>query len=325
MNARTENFFQTSGPDDQTREPEADVLAYLRGYGLPCPPDVRHGHSLFRGKDGDNRIALFGQAWLPDHPRGLVLLVHGFAEHTGNYGQLIQDLVSRRFAVTAVDLRGHGLSEGVRGHVDSPTAYAEDLEAWMDTVYSVISPSKPLYLWGHSMGALACLQVLLRNRMPQRISSAVLTSPFLGFPAMRGLRKLAFNMGPLIARVAPAVPLPSAIDPADLSTDQYYLSRRMEDPLIHRSVTPIWVQNMQKAIRQVQSQARDFENHAPVLLMLAGDERITNLLAARSFAFHALSAIKHKVIEFPGALHELEKESLRGRVLQETFAWFESH
>ena len=57
--------------------------------------------------------------------------------------------------------------------------------------------------------------------------------------------------------------------------------------------------------------------------MLAGEERITNLLEARRFAFQAYAGQQHKVVEFPGMFHELEKEeSIRDRVVSETVAWF---
>ena len=44
-----------------------------------------------------------------------VLLVHGLAEHMGRYGHVVEALTGAGFAVTAVELRGHGESEGKRG------------------------------------------------------------------------------------------------------------------------------------------------------------------------------------------------------------------
>ena len=49
-------------------------------------------------------------------------------------------------------------------------------------------------------------------------------------------------------------------------------------------------------------------------------------LDARRFAFRAFAGQRHKVIEFPGMYHELEKEpEVRNRVVSETIAWFRSH
>jgi hypothetical protein len=53
---------------------------------------------------------------------------------------------------------------------------------------------------------------------------------------------------------------------------------------------------------------------------------VTSLNEARKFAFRAYSGLTHKVIEFPGYFHELEKEkAIRARVVSESIGWFKSH
>jgi alpha-beta hydrolase superfamily lysophospholipase len=38
------------------------------------------------GAEGEDGVHLFRRSWLPDDPVRVVLLVHGFAEHSGRYG-----------------------------------------------------------------------------------------------------------------------------------------------------------------------------------------------------------------------------------------------
>ena len=302
-----------------------DVMAYLQTYGFPYPPNVRYGNCHFDSPQENHRVRLFGQAWLPPDAKGIVLLIHGYGEHVGNYSRLINDLVRVGFGVTAIDLRGHGLSEGPRGHTDTPECYTEDLEEWLKIVMPSFADSSRLYLWAHSLGAQIGLQLLLRNKLKIFPTAACFTSLFIGFPAVTGIQKLALKVNVFLEKFAATLQIPTNIPPEHLSSDKEYLKDRAKDPLIISHCTPTWAVCMQQAFTQLQSHASEYSDRCPTLLMLPGEEKVVNLLAARAFAFNALSSLKHKVIEFPKMLHELEKESVRPRVVQESIAWFSLH
>lgn len=302
------------------------MTEYLRCYEFPQPPEVRYGFVRMESPQAKDRVSLFGQAWVPLHAAGTVLLVHGYSEHSGNYAQLVRELVAARFAVAALDLRGHGLSEGSRGHAEFASVYAEDLEAFAHAVFPLLLPNRPLYLWGHSLGALACLQAISRGKLPLPPAAAVLTSPLLGFPELSGVRRLMAGLAPMMASLFPTLPVAHGIPPEILSHDEEYLARRHEDPLIARVATPRWLTSMREAVASVQAEAKSFQTLSPTLLLLAGDEKVTNLNEARRFAFNAYAGMRHKVIEFPGYYHELEKERvIRERIVSESIAWFRSH
>src|SRR3989344_9571751 len=119
--------FKLSGPGAALAQDPA-ISEYLRCYGFPLPPEVRYGFIRFPSTQENARVSLFGQAWVPAHAIGTLLFLHGYSEHSGNYGRLIRNFTDAQFAVAALDLRGHGLSEGARGHLETSTAYAEDVE-----------------------------------------------------------------------------------------------------------------------------------------------------------------------------------------------------
>lgn len=317
--------FRLSEPGSAYSAAETEILSYLQSYGLPHPPVVRYGNVLFDSQQPRHRVRLFGQAWLPSHPIGTILFVHGFAEHSANYPQLIHDFVNAHYAVAAFDMRGHGLSEGPRGYTDTPTAYVEDLEQFAKIVFPKLAPSAPLFVWGHSLGAQVCLQAIARAKLPRRPAALVISSPFLGFRRFGDYRDLLLKITPLLARVFPALPISGGVTDADRSSNMAYAESRAEDPLIHGVTTPLWVKNVSIAMEELRNSAAAFRDSTPTLLFLAGDERITNLLAARAFAFSAYSSLRHKVIEFPGMRHELEKEPVRERIVSETLAWFAAH
>jgi alpha-beta hydrolase superfamily lysophospholipase len=316
--------FKLSDPGSLLAQ-DPSMAEYLRAYDYPLPPAARYGFARLESPQQRQRVLLFAQAWLPAQAQGTVALLHGYSEHSGNYAPFIRELVESRFAVISFDFRGHGLSQGPAGHTQLPDLYAEDAEAVLGEIFGRVLPSRPFFLWGHSMGGMVGLQLLLRNRMPTVPAAAVFTSPLLGFPPLTGAQRVLAMLSPLLAKIAPALPVAHGLPPQNLSHDELYLAKRFEDPLIKRVATPQWFEATKRSVAGLQENAGRFATLAPTLLMLAGSERITNLADARRFASLAYTGQTHKVIEFPGAFHELEKEpEIRRRVVSESIAWFRS-
>ena len=110
-----------------------------------------HSEGSLSGLGG---LRLYRQQWLPAaETRALILLAHGYGEHSGRYANLVDHFVPRGFAIYALDHRGHGKSEGERVYVDSFFEYTTDLKTYFDIVRAE-QPTLPIYLLGHSMGAL---------------------------------------------------------------------------------------------------------------------------------------------------------------------------
>ena len=74
---------------------------------------VRRVESRFEGARGQS---LFRRSWIPPEPERVVVLAHGFAEHSGRYDSLGAWFAARGVAVHALDHEGHGRSAGRRGH-----------------------------------------------------------------------------------------------------------------------------------------------------------------------------------------------------------------
>ncbi|MBK5134284.1 alpha/beta fold hydrolase, partial [Candidatus Bathyarchaeota archaeon] len=110
---------------------------------------MNHIEDEFEGVDG---IKLFYQAWLPENPKAVVQVIHGFAEHSGRYKNVVNQLEPNGFAIYAHDLRGHGKSEGVQNYVDSMDQFVEDEKKFYDLIKKKHSNLK-IFLLGHSMGS----------------------------------------------------------------------------------------------------------------------------------------------------------------------------
>lgn len=127
---------------------------------------MNSGEGWLRARD-DTR--LLHRWWLPPgRERTTLAVVHGVGEHGGRYAPFAELLTARSVAVHVADLRGHGRSDGARVHVKRWSDYRSDLAVFLGAVGSA-GPSTdplpearaPLFLFGHSLGALIALDYAL--------------------------------------------------------------------------------------------------------------------------------------------------------------------
>jgi alpha-beta hydrolase superfamily lysophospholipase len=106
---------------------------------------------------------LHGQGWMPEQARGVMVIVHGIAEHGGRYAWLAERANARGIGVLTVDLRGHGRSPGERSYVERFDDYLLDVDAlWAKA--QELAAGRPLFLMGHSMGGAIALRWAAQRR-----------------------------------------------------------------------------------------------------------------------------------------------------------------
>ena len=148
---------------------------------------MTHHEDRFAAGDG---LTLYEQSWLPlGEPRATVIVVHGVTEHGGRYARLANELNRRGYAVHAMDLRGHGRSDGDRILIREFDQYLDDLELFVGRV-AERQAGKPLFLFGHSMGG-AIVALLAATRQPDA-RGVILSAPAVlvaggVFPVLRRL------------------------------------------------------------------------------------------------------------------------------------------
>ena len=142
--------------------PEVDVAKLRSEYHGP--------HELLKTSDGKT---LFIRAWeAKGEARASVLIFHGITGYSGPYGPLVAEhLAASGFDVFALDLRGHGLSDGRRGDYPSRERFVKDLN---ETIALVRTKSRKLVFLGHSLGALAAIAAV--NSSPESVDGLVLLS-----------------------------------------------------------------------------------------------------------------------------------------------------
>jgi alpha-beta hydrolase superfamily lysophospholipase len=242
--------------------------------------------------------------------RGEILITHGFGEHSGRYGALTDHLVNHAYSVTAYDHRGHGLSDGVPGHVESFAEYDNDLEKIISAVRAR-SQVGPLFLIGHSMGGLIALRYAARKS--GALSGVIVSAPLIEVAVPVPAHKLMIAR--VCARMAPRLRLDSGINPSNLSRDPEVGRAYAADSLVNRKVSAKWFAEATRAMHEVAEWAPLIR--APLLVMHGTEDRLASVAATKRLFDRAGSPDKELVI-YPGFYHELfnepEKQEVYGRL-----------
>lgn len=273
--------------------------------------------SKIQAKDG---IGLFYRQYPADGERARLLLVHGLGEHSGRYGHVIDRLLNRGIGVRAYDHRGHGQSDGKRGHVNRFSEYLDDLDVAIEEARRDLAETTPFLLLGHSMGGLIVLNYC--QRYCRQVSAVIASSPGLApankVPAVKG------KIGQILSRLMPAVTLDNELEPRHLSHDGDVVDAYVNDPLVHRRISTRWFTEFLKAMAETRQAAGDIE--IPVLMQVAGDDRIVDAGTARRF-YEALTVSDKTLHFYDGLYHEIynETEAQRQQVLADLESWCEAH
>jgi alpha-beta hydrolase superfamily lysophospholipase len=242
--------------------------------------------------------------------RAEVIISHGFGEHSGRYGALTEHLMAQGFSVTVYDHRGHGLSDGLPGHVESFTEYEEDLDHIVSAVRAR-SDASSVFLIAHSMGALVALRYVAKRG--SRLAGAVISAPLIAVAMQVPTHKIMIaRVG---SRVAPRMRMDNEIDPSVLSRDPEVGRAYISDPLVHRVVSARWFSEASRAMDEVKEWAPQIT--LPILVMHGTEDRLASVDATRDF-FERIGSADKELGIYEGYYHELfnepEKEQLYSRV-----------
>ena len=269
------------------------------------------------GGDASREPDLFWRLWRPDVPggevRAAVLLVHGIHEHSGRYAGVASRLMLRGIEVHAVDLRGHGESEGARGYVDRFEDYLGDVDRFVAHVREA-GAATPRFMMGHSMGGLIAA-TWWAERQPDDLDGLILSSPALAIPPVNPLLQAA---APFVSKRLPTFRV-KPLDVSQLSRDPAVGRQYMEDPLVTaKGVMARTGYEIQQAGDRVRQRLGEFR--APLYLFHGTDDAITDPAGTQRLAREAASGdVTLKL--WDGLRHETMNEPERDDVIGAVADW----
>lgn len=268
----------------------------------------------------DDRLALVERRWLPDgDPKAFVVVVHGYAEHSGRYSHVARALTDAGYAVHAADLRGHGRSEGPRALVRSVDEFIADIERLMADARAEAG-SRPVFLLGHSMGGTIVARYALDGE--PRPDGLVLSGAGLGGrtgPPVIG--RLIASVLSFLGRIAPRLPV-TRLDSALVSRDPAVVAAYDADPLVYRGRMKAGM--LRALVGGARDVLRGMERISLPLLILHGTEDgLTDPEGSRRL--HERAASTDKTLKlYDGLAHEIFNEPEQAAVLADLVAWLDA-
>ncbi len=264
----------------------------------------------WQSKDG---LHFFAQEWRPDGDiRAAVALVHGLGEHLGRYQHVAQYFNRYGLGVVSMDLRGHGRTQGVRGHA-SYDAINEDIDHLLEETAGRY-PELPIFLYGHSLGGALVLYYALKRR--PHLKGVLCTSPGL-IPAQDPGGKIV--LAKWMSVLAPGFTMTNGLDVSGLSHDPAVATAYQADPLVHDKISARLGLDLIQDGQWIIAHAAEFP--LPLLLMQGSADRLVNPSGAKQFGAQAKGEFTFKLFE--GWYHELHNEVEKEAVLKEMVTWVE--
>lgn len=261
-------------------------------------------------------LVYFYQHWIPDRPRALVVYVHGLGDHIGRYGEFVSRLTQHNLAVALYDQRGHGRSDGPRGHVERFEEWVSDLASFVHFSQMSVPVDTPLVLIGQSMGALVSLNYILTHHAPVNalITISACIKPTVSIPEWK--KKLARRFAGFI----PNISIQNGIHFDDLTSDPEEQSALRQDTLFHSRISVKAGLELERNLELVM--AMPHRIHIPCLMFAGLDDHICDPDGTRQFALRLSSQDRtHRLIA--GMKHDLLHESGREAVIEEIESWLD--
>jgi len=265
----------------------------------------------FQGVGG---LRIFTRSWRPPGtPRAIVVIVHGFNSHSGQYLWTAEQFAARGMAVHALDQRGRGKSEGERFYVEKFSDYVDDVATFVRQAKSQ-DPGLPVFVLGHSAGGVISCGYALEHQA--EITGLICESFAFQVPAPDFA--LAILKG--ISHVAPHAPV-FKLKNEDFSRDPAVVESMNNDPLIANETQPS--QTVAEMVRADERLKREFPLITLPLFILHGTlDKATRPSGSQLFYDTAGSADKTLKL-YEGHFHDLLNDIGKEKVLADMQQWID--
>ena len=277
---------------------------------------MEHREGRFTGCKGLN---LYYQCWLPEaDPKAILLVVHGWAEHSGRYINLVNHFVPKGYAIFALDQRGHGKSEGVRGYVERFSDYLDDLETFFDIVRKEHGDTK-VFLVGHSLGATIATGYTATGTNQQDLAGLILSG--VGIKPGQSLSSALIPLARLMSILTPKMGV-MVLEASAICRDQDVVDAYINDPLVNRSkITCRFGAEMLAILRKLPSEIPQI--NLPILIMHGTADRLCNPEGSQ-ILYDNVGSNDRTLKIYDGFYHEIFNEPGHKQVLADTEEWIDA-
>lgn len=252
------------------------------------------------------------------HPeaKAVVVISHGYAEHSGRYYEVVEALLAAGYSVYLYDWRGHGRSSGLRAYVEKMEYLVDDFGLFVEKVkYQELG--KPLFLLGHSTGGgIVLLHALQVN---DHKTGLILSAPTIELP----INVLERIVAKWLSLFWPRAALIDFVSPTLLTRDPLKLEEAIRDPLRYSGkVRNRTGYEIMRICRRIQAKMHEIRN--PLLVFCGTEDKIISLRGIQ-ILMDAVGSVDKTLIEYRNCYHEVFNEINRQEVMEDIVGWLDEN
>ncbi len=246
-------------------------------------------------------------------PQGVILLVHGLGGHGLRYAEWAQKFASVRCVVFAIDLRGHGQSEGLRGDVQALGDFISDIATLVEYINQSEYAKLPKFIYGNSMGGL--LSVLYLHTHNNVFKGGILSAPW--FKLTNPPPALFVHLLKWLAKIMPKYKLKTGVSSHQLRSSSLEQEKARKDTYVHRFITI-------RLLHLLNGQSQELCKNIPLLnlpifCVHGKNDPVTDV--AQTIAFAKAQGSLCELLLLDKAKHEIHLEEESTLVFHKLIIW----
>lgn len=261
------------------------------------------------------------RVWDAPRPRAVIVAIHGGMSHSGDYATVGTYFRAQEVTTISFDLTGHGQ----KARIDIPHfgIFLEDTErmlAWARHEY----PTLPVFLMGHSMGALIATHMEIAGRLNVfDIRGVILSSPY--YANAIPVPALVVRLSGLLASLFPTAKVPMTSLTECLTHDEAITQRHYHDEKAHRRGTEASMRFGRSLLDAQSALGGDLGKwQHPMFAVVAGNDKLADAKASKRLLETIPEA--HRTLRyFPENFHENFNETNRIEIFNAAWQWMQRH
>jgi len=268
---------------------------------------------------GEKDLKIFYQTWIPEKSKAVVQVVHGFAEHSGRYMNVVNQLTPLGYVIYANDHRGHGKSDGKRNYVDYFDQYIEDEKKLYDLIKNK-HHNLPIFMLGHSMGSMIAL--VFTKKYEPLLRGLILSGTGTG--AGESISKTLKVIVKVLAKITPKKYINPGLKADKLSHDSEVVQAYENDPLVNADKITIrlgW--ELMNNFEKFDSITNNLK--LPLLVQCGAEDSL--IKGSEEVLRNAFNMEDKTILIYDGSYHEVYNEikKEREKVLNDLSNWLDKH
>jgi lysophospholipase len=249
-----------------------------------------------------------------------VVIIHDVMEHHDNYAAISDFFIENlkeKVLISWMDLKGHGLSSGTRGHLENFDEYCLDLINWINLSQKTKKVEKTFIL-GHGVGALSVLKAISEysERIIPSISGLILSNPFFEINNIsHRLKNWALNLS---MNFTDRMRVPYRFNGNELFSDESAIEKYESDPLVNHYMTLGLYKQITSAKKELFKSAY-FVDTPSIFLVGTPDTLSENRLLDDYYLI--LPKKLSKLVRYRKMRHDMFNDYDRDKLFNEIYNW----